>query len=168
MATIGYIRVELPQRIKQRLGNLVTGITKPTDLYYSDVIPHIQGDVTYDLHFTLFFGLKSAEIENPALLKYVKGIKIDKLELGPLTLAKGYKGMYQVLSMKIKDNDGSLLRLSKEFLNFDCDSQMLHDDFNPHVTLAYVTANYEIPAGYVDYDIKAKPRSIKICKFEDN
>jgi 2'-5' RNA ligase len=167
MAKCGYVKITFSKEAKEKLKNLLNKIVLDEEFYYSDAIEHIHGDVTDNSHFTLFFGLKESELEHPKLIEFVDGIELDNLEISELKLFDGYKGLYKVLVAEVEDKEGNLLNLSNNFLDFEYDPEMTHDEFKPHITLAYVRKDYVLPEGFNMNKLILDSHEIIIAKFED-
>lgn len=145
MKKIGYVEIKIDKTTSTYFGDVVKSICCDSELYKSDVIDYINGDVTNNLHFTLFYGC-TPTVSNLKILKdYVTRIKLSKLVLGKLFLLNGYNDSYNVLCIEVTDVDGRLKQMSDKIASFGYDTLMVHNKFMPHLTLAYVKTNYTLP-----------------------
>lgn len=156
-----YVELTFYKNTKNYFRKIVSEVVSPDQFYYSDIISRIRGDVTEKAHFTLFFGLEEASVNNPQLQKLINTTTIKIVRLGKLELFEGYQGLYKVLCIKILDEDKSLFNLSNKMLNFDHDKSVVHTDFKPHITLAYVKSDYTLPKNY-----KMGKKAVRIKKIQ--
>lgn len=140
-----YIEIQLSDSSKISLRDLCREIVLESELYYSDVVTRISGDVTGKAHFTLFYGISTEELNNPKLKKLVSQIDIDKLEVGNLMLFEGFQNLYKVLNLEIKPTQ-KVLDYLKMILEFKHSELISNREFKPHITLAYVKNDYKIPS----------------------
>jgi len=138
----------LNSQANQYFKDTLNKVVSEQQFYYSDVISRIAGDVTDKAHFTIFFGLKEFEIHNPELQEIVKSININELVPIKLFLIDGFQGLYKVLCLEISDEDKSLITLSKKMNEFEHEERLEKREFKPHITLAYVNADYQIPQNF--------------------
>lgn len=141
---------------------IVKDIVPLEQLYYSDKVPRISGDVTNKIHFTLFYGLDENAHTNPELNKLIFSEKISELEVNKLVLFEGYQGLYKVLCIEVKDEDKKLFKFSKKIASFSNDETFATREFKPHITLAYVQREYIIPKDYVSKLENIPVKEIKI------
>ncbi|MEP7103257.1 MAG: hypothetical protein ABI721_00935 [Candidatus Dojkabacteria bacterium] len=148
MNNFGYVELKFTSDSIRQLSAIVENIVKEDQLYFSDVVPRIQGDVTDKAHLTLFYGLTDAALNNPELKTFVDSLEIESLELGELNLLEGYQGMYKVLYIELRDDTNYLKGISEKIIQFGADEDLAKREFKPHITLAYVSNNFKIPTDY--------------------
>jgi 2'-5' RNA ligase len=117
-------------------------------LYYSPVAEHIRGNMSKTLHCTIFFGLNEQAIANVELKKILNENQIKLIELGELSYINGYENLYKVLIINILDRDGKLNSLHNKIEDFALreDTDFKVREFKPHLTLAYVQNEFELPS----------------------
>jgi len=144
MDNLGYIEVKIDEVSKIFFDKLVKKICQDTDYYKSDVIDYIDGNVTHKLHLTLFYGCSPKGIKLKLLKAYVKNLSIKRLVVGDIFLLDGYENRYKILGVKIID-EGGLKKISEEVASFGYDESVIHKQFIPHLTLAYVKPDFVLP-----------------------
>lgn len=154
-----YLELLFHKEANQYFKDIVNKAVSKDQFYYSDVISKIAGDVTDKAYFKIFSGLNTAEMHNPELQEVVDGVEIKELLPTKLFLISGFQGMYKILCLEISDEDKSLLQLNKKMLDFEHDERLGRREFKPHITLAYVNADYQIPT---DFELEIQP--IKVAK----
>ena len=138
-----YVECLLGNDVITELKDLVAKVVTDDNFYYSDVISRISGDVTAKAHLTLFYGLDESEMNNSELKDYIKNIEIAELQLNNFMLFDGYQNMYKVLCIEVDDSSQKLLAISRKLSQFKHEGDY---EFKPHITLAYVKADYVLPA----------------------
>jgi 2'-5' RNA ligase len=157
-----YVEFIFFENVRKHLKKIVKDVVKKEQFYYSDVVSRIRGDVTDKIHFTLFYGLNEAVLNDKELKKAIENMDVNELKLRRLVLFDGYQGMYKVLAVEVDDRDKKLLSLSKEMLNFDHDEEHGRREFKPHITIAYVQADYVIPKKYSIKDMSIRVKKVQL------
>lgn len=164
MVSYGYTTVTFSEEDVKKLGKIVRSICHKDDFYYSDIIDYIKGDVTSDLHLTLLYGIKSDRVNKEEINGFIKGIRLDSVKLGEVTIAEGYKHLYKMVRVKIIDADHKLGSIRDSFKKFEYEESVQYDTFEPHLTLAYVKPSFELRlAPAVPKELRVKG----ITYFED-
>lgn len=140
----GHISIRLYQQDIKIFQKITASICGQSDYYYSDSIDYIQGDVSKNLHLTIFYGLTDNQKNRNKINDLIKKSNLTSMDLGKIFLMPGYKDLYQVLCVEVLDQDHKLLNYSNSFKNFNYDSSIQHPNFTPHLTLAYVKPNYQL------------------------
>ena len=136
-----YFYYPLSDQSIEDLSYLVNSI--PQDwLYYSPVIDYIAWNVLENAHVTVFFWILHHKIQKNHLDNFLVDNQ-DMVQLIPdtLTLQPWYQNLYQVLSLKIKEIN--LNTLFEKCKTFPYEIGVQYDIFTPHITLAYLTAEYK-------------------------
>lgn len=142
MEGLSYVEILFNQDEIKSFKEVVNKVCKPEDFYYSDTISRISGDVSDKLHLTLFYGLIDQQINAKEMSNHLGTLSFKTVKLGKPFLKIGYKGLYKILMIEVLDEDGQLAAAHeslKQFAHMET-SQV----FLPHITLAYVNADYEI------------------------
>ena len=108
MSNFEHIEIVFKKKDVLIFQRLTKSLCKKNDLYFSDIIKSIKGDVSSKLHLTIFYGLVHEKLDKVRLDKHIKQIKIPTLKLGNLFLMSGYKNLYQVLSVEVLDENNKL------------------------------------------------------------
>jgi 2'-5' RNA ligase len=138
METLGYVALTFGNDTKQKLNNFLHTVYSKSDFYRSPVIPSINGDVTYDLHMTIFYGFNNTgEFED--IRQYIDKIELPDIEVGGIKFLSGYQNLYKILVLSVLDVSNELENLHKELKNrFSFSKKVQHSEFLPHITLAYL------------------------------
>lgn len=156
----GYISIQFYKSDVDIFKNIIRNICGQNDFYYSDVIDYIQGDVTSNLHLTLFYGLLNKKDDVSKINNQIKKIGLKSVDLGKIFLMSGYKSLYQILCVEILDNNNKLKDFSEIFQQFNYEPSVQLPDFKPHLTLAYVKPNFQL-GKIVKYFNSIKIKEIK-------
>lgn len=157
-----YVELVFYKNVRKHFKKIVRDVVSKDQFYYSDVVSRIRGDVSDKVHFTLFYGLEETVLNNKDLARVIKKMQIKELKLKKLVLFEGYQGMYKVLCVEVDDDDKSLFSLSQKMLEFEHDEEHGKREFKPHITLAYVQPNYELPKNYSIEDKKIRVKKIEL------
>jgi 2'-5' RNA ligase len=169
MKKYGYVEIKFPRAFNKKLKNILRNLVDSDKFYYSDAVDYIQGDVTDKIHLTVFFGLRDVELKNKKLKTFLKNLKVENILFDKFLIIDGYKGLYKVLSLSIDNESKSKLQeIHDEIMKYNFDPEMIHDEFKPHVTLAYVIKDFEIPKNAESININVKPNSFKLSEFIDD
>lgn len=141
--SVAYIKQDLHEHAKELLKSNLLKIVNQSDFYKSPVMEHINGDVTSRAHITLYFGLNPNVVNNQKLIDLINNSSINELELGDYALMNGYQDLYKILIVEVMDNDSKLSNLVNQIQEFDNNEKKYV--FKPHITLAYVNYDYELP-----------------------
>lgn len=87
MFDFGYVAAEFNSKDVTLIRQLTSKICKPDDFYYSDKIKYIKGNVSADLHLTIFYGLISQKTDKNKINQFLKNIQIKALTLGKIRSA---------------------------------------------------------------------------------
>lgn len=143
MVEYGYVSASFPERDVDLFQGVVRETCKEGDFYRSDVIEYINGDVSSDLHLTIFYGLINDKVNRLDLEKHIQGIELKKLNLGKLILMQRHKDLYQILAVEVLDKDKSLEAIANSFTRFPYE-ESVQLGFMPHLTLAYVRPEFKL------------------------
>ncbi len=157
-----YVELIFYKNASKHFRKMVKDVVSRDQFYYSDVVSRIRGDVTGKIHFTLFYGLEESVLNNHDLAKIIKKMQIKELKLKKLVLFDGYQSMYKVLCVEVDDEDKILYSLSQKMLEFEHDEEHGKREFKPHITLAYVQPDYELPKNYSIENKKIRVKKIQL------
>ena len=159
MSNFEHIEIVFKKKDVLIFQRLTKSLCKKNDLYFSDIIKSIKGDVSSKLHLTIFYGLVHEKLDKVRLDKHIKQIKIPTLKLGNLFLMSGYKNLYQVLSVEVLDENNKLKEIAKSFKKFPFE-ESVQLGFKPHLTLAYLKPNFK-PG-----EVPSLPKEISVKKIQ--
>lgn len=152
----GYIAATFSDKDKERFQRLTVELCKEGDLYRSESVDYVNGDVSSNLHLTIFYGLVDEKVDKDKLKAHIENLHLDKLKLGDLFLRQTPEGNYQILWVVVADEDNKLKDAVESFKDFEHeDSVQL--EFMPHLTLAYVGPEYALPESFPEY-----PREMQV------
>lgn len=143
MKNLSYVAIKFSDEDKKAFSAFLHSVCDEDDFFCSPVIKSIKGDVTDDLHLTVLYGFNKPS-EKEKIKNYIDKIELENLEIEGIDFLSGYRGMYKVLVLSIKDKGGKLLELHKNLKKkFSFDEEVQHEKFIPHVTLAYLKKDVE-------------------------
>lgn len=145
----GYVEFFLDKEEIEFFKNIVKSIVPKDQLYFSDRVARISGDVSLKAHFTLFYGIEENELNNPLLKDYVLTVQISEVKIKNLALWKGYQNFYSILCIEIDDSDKTLFNFFQNMLKFGHSFELALREFKPHITLAYVQNTFQLPKSYI-------------------
>jgi hypothetical protein len=159
MTNKAFIELKFNQETKDLFNNFINNIVTESMLYYSPVVEHIKGNMSKTLHCTALFGLHEQYKDNLQLKEIIKSNFVSKIELGKLFFINGYQDLYKVLVIEILDTSKELANLHNALESFAVkeNPRFKSREFKPHLTLAYVENDYEIPM-----DLPMLPSSIEV------
>jgi len=140
---VAYVELTLPDNVKEYLRTILKQVVNEDQFYTSSVMPHINGDVTIKSHLKLFYGLEPEAAKNEELLNLLKSTEVKELLLGEFMLLNGYQNLYKILTVKVVESERNLTTLVNKIRKFSPRPNSY--EFKPHITLAYVTADYSLP-----------------------
>lgn len=152
----GYVAATFAGKDIEPFQKLTESVCSESDLYHPDTVDYVNGNVSTDLHLTVFYGLVDAKIDREELQAQIDKIQLEKLRLGELFLRQTPDNSYQILWIVVKDDNRQLQAVSDSFKRFDHDDSV-QLEFMPHLTLAYVKPEYRLENSMPDY-----PREIKV------
>jgi 2'-5' RNA ligase len=152
----GYVAATFSDKDREPFQRLTGEICKEGDLYQSDSVDYVNGDVSTDLHLTIFYGLVDEKIDKEKLQAHVENLSLDTLKLGDLYLRQTPEGNYQILWVVVADEDNKLKDMAESFRDFEHEVSV-QLEFMPHLTLAYVRPGYALPESLPEY-----PRDVQV------
>ncbi len=160
----GYVAATFTEGDIKPFQKLTSVITKREDLYNSDAVDYIQGDVSSKLHMTFFYGLIDEKIDKNEMNAFISNLSLPEvLVLRGLTVRKEYSGFCQILWVDVLDSTGELRKISESFKRFPFE-ESVQLGFIPHLTLAYVKDDYKLPETTLVYPREIKVKGIKYFK----
>lgn len=163
MVEYGYVSASFSERDINSFQRVVKETCKQNDFYYSDVVDYIKGDVSADLHLTVFYGLINETIDKPKIKKHIERIGLRSLILGELIFVEGHDNLYKILAVSVLDNNCELETIFNSFRQFDFEKSV-QLGFKPHLTLAYLKPNFVLKSTHILPKIL---RVKQISYFED-
>lgn len=148
MSDKAFVELKFSEAVISIFDNFIKETIPENMLYYSPVAEHIRGNMSKTLHCTVLFGLTEDSRKNESLKNLIDRNKVEKIYLGKLSYIAGYENLYKVLVIEILDNDGKLNKLHKALESFALkeDPDFKVREFKPHLTLAYVQNEFELPS----------------------
>lgn len=143
MKDYSHVVIKFNKEDIELFGRITAELCDEKDLYYSDIVESIHGDVSYKIHADLFYGFK-AHVSEKDVQDYIQTINLKEIKLGKLFTLLGWKNQYQVLCVEILDKDLQLEKIHNDFKQFDHEPKVQYPDFKPHITLAFVNSDYKI------------------------
>lgn len=146
MSDKAFVELKFNKETIELLDNFLKKIIPEDMLYYSPVVEHIRGNMSKTLHCTIFFGLNEDAVTNTEL-KDILNNKVNEIYLGELSYINGYENLYKVLVVNVSDSDKELITLHNKIEDFALKENPDFNtrEFKPHLTLAYVKNEYELP-----------------------
>lgn len=143
---------------------LTSTLCREEDLYHSNSVNYIQGNVSKDLHMTIFYGLLGEHVDKGEIQSYIDQIGPITLSVGSVSLRIEHKKLCQILWVDVLDTKGELSKIAEGFKSFPYgESEQL--GFVPHLTLAYVKKGFVLGENYLaNYPKEIKVRKINYCK----
>lgn len=141
---VAYVELTLSQSFKDYLNKITKEMVVDEEYYNSPVMPHIKGNVTDKAHLTFFFGLNPDMVNNQELLDLIKSTDLGELKLGDFMIIEGYQSLYRILAIQVIDEDKKLSNFVNKIRKFS--NRPNSYEFRPHITLAYVHKDFQIPA----------------------
>lgn len=139
---------------------LINRVCSEDDFYRSDTVEYIKGDVSSDLHLTIFYGLIDRKMDHKKLRIHINSINLKKLKLRELFLRPIPSSLYQILWLVVADDDHELQATSESFERYEYD-EFVQLGFVPHLTLAYVSTKFRLKNTMYKY-----PNEIRIGKIK--
>ena len=169
----GYVELTLDQSIKSYYNQLAEEFFNKDEFYYAEKLPHIAGNVTQNMHLTLYYGYKECDkLDKLNLLQ--KSNLPDLFKVNRVFFRKNQLYNYYVIMLDYETNIGlnSVYKLLQKM-----DSEPNYDyEFKPHSTIAYIKSSIseEILQKICDKMSKkiiiklVKINSLKFAEFDSN
>jgi len=156
----GYIAATFSGKDIEPFQKLTRKICVEEDLYRTKAVNYINGDVSSNLHLTIFYGLIDERIDKEKLQAHIDQLQLDNLRLGGLYLRQIPGNQYQILWVMVVDDKDNLKEITESFKAFEHD-ESVQLEFMPHMTLAYVRPEYRLGDLIPNY-----PKEIKVEKIQ--
>lgn len=123
----------------------------------------IGGNVTDKLHLTLFFGLNDIKINKTDLDNTLNAIKISEIKVSGLKVFNAFYGnnKYKILTLEVEDSDNILKISNEKFLDFEYIEDENTFNYKPHITIGYMSQDFDINSIYYNGPNILKVDSIK-------
>lgn len=133
----GYVSATFSAEDVKHFQELTSTLCREEDLYHSNSVNYIQGNVSKYLHMTIFYGLLGKHVDKGEIQSYIDQVGPITLSIGSVSLRIEHKKLCQILWVDVLDNDNKLFKITEGFKKFPYEeSEQL--GFVPHLTLAYV------------------------------
>lgn len=142
-SNVSYVELTISTEDKEYLNKITNQIVAEDQFYFSDVMPHIKGNVTPDAHFTFFYGLDPSTKDDVNLRELIDSFELRDLKLGEFILLDGFQGLYKVLCVEVLEENRELSNFVNKIRKFSDKPNSYQ--FRPHITLAYVTSDFSLP-----------------------
>lgn len=158
-----YIEITFDQKTKDYFSKIVHQLVPKNNFYHSPnpKYPHIQGNVTQKLHCTLFFGIDPSTIKDKKLLAIIDTSDFSEITLGGLVILNGWQNEYKIICIEVLDEDGRFTKFAKEIEGFVNNKNITYK-VKPHISLAYVQFDYELPKQPLKMNKKIKSHEVKV------
>lgn len=157
---IGYVAIEFDDYHQQQVINWSRQI-KTDDLVTANINGKIKGgNVTEKLHLTLFYGLDEDRMDQVALTNLIKQLNILSVDVVDIGMFPAKEFDCSVLHFCVADGSGELqlaFEQFKELPHFDNHQNL---NFRPHITIAYVTKNFNSTILSNEYPKKLKVKQV--------
>jgi|SRR3989344_411967 len=142
--SIGYITANFSEKEKEEIIRWSKSI-KDKDLHLTLVDGKIEGgNVTGDLHLTLFYGLDENKINQRELKDFLGTIDLGILDIGEMDVFSLPDQEYKVLYLPVKDTRGSINRCRERLKELSYFTEYQKFEFKPHITIAFVKSEFDM------------------------
>jgi 2'-5' RNA ligase len=140
---IGYITANFLEKEKIEIINW-SKIINNKDLYFAKKDGKIDGgNVTDDLHLTLFYGFDEDKINKNYIEKIINNVNLGSIEIGGMSTFSFPGQEYKVLYLAIKDNEGRIKECHEELKNLPHFAEYQKFKFTPHVAIAFLKKEFD-------------------------
>lgn len=141
---LGHVYINFDEASKKEIVKWSSFISGK-DLVFSNVGNKIKGgNVTNDLHLTLFFGFDNEKVDKIKLDKYLKGLTLDNIKISKVNMFCLKDCEYSILYLEVDDQNFTLRDINKQLLDFGYIEDANTFNFKPHITIAYVKKDFNI------------------------
>lgn len=140
---IGYITAEFSEEFKKMIKEWSLTIPKE-EIVTAEINGKKEGgNVTDDLHLTLFYGFDDEKINKEDLIGFINNNTIKKLSIGKLGFFPVPQYKCNILYLKI-DNENILEKMHDSLKKFPYFEKFQNNKFVPHITIAYIKDSFDI------------------------
>lgn len=135
---IGYITVSFLEKEKIEIINW-SKIISDKDLYFAKKDGKIDGgNVTDDLHLTLFYGFDEDKINKNDIKKIMDSINFESIEIEDVGFFSLPDQEYKVLYLAVKDKKNRIKKYHEELKILPHFVEYQKFKFTPHIAIAFV------------------------------
>jgi hypothetical protein len=139
---IGYVTVNFLEKEKGEIINWSKNINEK-DLYFASRDGKIDGgNVTDDLHLTLFYGFNEDTINKNDIKKVINNINFKSVEIDGLSVFSLSDQEYKVLYLAIKDKENKIRQCYEEFKKLPHFAEYQRFEFIPHIAIAFIKKEF--------------------------
>ena len=139
---IGYITANLTDKEKKEIINWAKMI-QDKDLYVISKNGKTDGgNVTDDLHLTLFYGFNETLINKDDIEDFVYNINLKNIEIEKVGVFFPMDQEYKVLYLSVKDEGGSIKKYHEGLKKFPHFVEFQKFEYVPHITIAFVKKDF--------------------------
>jgi 2'-5' RNA ligase len=140
---IGYVTANFPEKEKIEIINWSKNINDK-NLYFAKKDGIIDGgNVTDDLHLTLFYGFDEDKINKNDITKIIDNINLGSIEIGNVNTFSFPDQEYKVLYLTIKDNEGKIKEYHEKLKKLPHFVEYQKFKFTPHVAIAFLKKEFD-------------------------
>src|SRR5680860_894229 len=140
---IGYITASFPEKEKMEIINW-SKIINDKDLYFTKKDGKIDGgNVTDDLHLTLFYGFDEDKINKNDIKKIIDSINFKSIEIEDVSIFSLPDQEYKVLYLAVKDKEGRIKEYHEELKTLPHFVEYQKFKFTPHIAIAFLKKEFD-------------------------
>ncbi|MDO8572165.1 MAG: 2'-5' RNA ligase family protein [bacterium] len=140
----GYIAVYFADKEK----NLVrdwSKIIQDRDFYFISKKEKIDGgNVTDDLHLTLFYGFNEELVyKKDDIQDFIDSMNLENIEIDKVGVFSPMDQEYKVLYLSVKDKENNIKKYHEELKKFPHFAEFQKFEYVPHITVAFVKKDFD-------------------------
>jgi 2'-5' RNA ligase len=141
---VGYITADIAKKEKRKIMEWSRKLIKEENLYYINKKDKIDGgNVTTDLHLTLFYGLNENSVNTKEVDDCINKIVLEKIEIDDIGIFPVPNQAYQVLYFSIKNKE-IFKKYHELFKKFSYFEEYQNFEYIPHITIAFVKNEFDV------------------------
>ncbi len=141
---IGYITINFADKEKKEITNW-SKVIQNKDLYFISKDGKIDGgNVTDDLHLTLFYGFNEKLINKDKFRDFIDNINLENIEINKVDVFFPVGQEYKVLYFSIKDKGDIIKKYHEKLKKFPHYVEFQKFEYVPHITIAFVKKDFDV------------------------